>query len=82
MENKSKLKKCELCLIDATCLCYECMSYYCDNCFNLGHKNEERKSHKKQKIDYNVPIEVKCPEHKLVPLNLFCVDDKGNSINN
>ena len=55
------------------------MSYYCDNCFNLGHKNEERKSHKKQKIDYNVPIDVKCPEHKLVPLNLFCINDKSNS---
>ena len=77
MENHSKTKKCELCLIDATCLCYKCMSYYCDSCFNFFHKNEERKSHQKEKIDYYVPINVKCSEHKLVPMNLFCVDDKG-----
>lgn len=81
MEGKSKLKKCELCLSEATCLCYECMTYYCDSCFILVHKNEERKSHEKQKIDCFVPVEVKCPEHKLVPLNLFCVDDKSNLYN-
>ena len=54
------------------------MSYFCDSCFNLGHKNEERKSHKKQKTGNFIDYEVKCPEHKLVPLNLFCLDDKGN----
>ena len=78
MAKKSKLKKCELCLVEATCLCYECMSYFCDSCFNLGHKNEERKSHKKQKTGNFINYEVKWPEHKLVPLNLFCLDDKGN----
>lgn len=79
MEIKSKLKKCEICLTDANCLCYKCMSYYCHSCYNFVHKNEERKSHKKEKIDYLVPLDVKCPEHKLIPLNLFCVDDKGIS---
>ena len=54
------------------------MSYYCDNCFKISHNNEKRKSHKKEKIDYYVPIDIKCPEHGLVPMNLFCLDDKGN----
>ena len=79
MEITSKIKKCELCLIEATCLCYKCMTYYCDSCYNLVHKNEERKYHIKEKIDYFVPLDLKCQEHKLIPLNLFCVDDKSIS---
>ena len=78
MDTKSHIKKCEVCLEDATCLCYKCMSYYCDNCFKTSHNNDKRKSHKKEKIDYYVPIDIKCPEHGLVPMNLFCLDDKGN----
>jgi hypothetical protein len=54
------------------------MSYYCDACFKSSHNNEKRSSHKKETIDYNVPMDVKCPEHNLIPMNLFCVDDKGN----
>ena len=27
-----KLKKSEVCLIDATCLCFQCMTYFCDSC--------------------------------------------------
>ena len=76
----SKIKECEFCLNDATCLCYKCMSYFCDSCFNIAHKNEKRKSHKKEKIDYFIPMDMKCPEHKLIPLNLFCIVEKGNSI--
>ena len=78
MEVKSKIKKCEICLIDATCLCYKCLQYFCDSCFNLVHKNEERKSHKKEKIDHNISMDMKCPVHNLNPLNLFCVNEKGN----
>ena len=78
MEVKSKIKKCEICLIDATCLCYKCLQYFCDSCFNLQHKNEERKFHKKEKIDYNISMDMKCPVHSLNPLNLFCVNEKGN----
>ena len=75
------LKKCEFCKKDATCLCFQCMTYFCDNCFKLAHGNEEFKSHKKDIIDYNVPIDLKCPEHKLYPLGLFCTNDKGNIFN-
>ena len=77
MEFKPKIKKCEVCLLNATCLCYKCMSYFCDNCYNYFHKIEERKSHTKEKIDYFIPIDIKCPEHNLIPMNLFCLDEKG-----
>ena len=76
-----KLKKCEVCKIDATCLCFQCMSYFCDSCFKLSHNNEEFKPHKKEKIDYFVPIDLKCPEHKLYPMKLFCTNEKGNLYN-
>ena len=78
MKENSNIVKCEICLKDATCLCYKCMSYFCDNCFNFVHKIEERKTHKKEKIDYFVPVDIKCPEYNLVPMNLFCLDEKGN----
>ena len=79
MEKKeNNISKCEICLTDATCACYKCMSYFCDSCFKLSHKNEERKSHNKEKIDYFVPINLKCPEHNLYPIGLFCLNDKGN----
>ena len=73
-----KIKKCESCQIDATCLCYQCMSYLCDSCFKITHNNELKKSHKKDKIDYFAPIDIKCPLHKLYPNGLFCVNDKDN----
>ena len=76
---EGKIKQCETCLERATSLCYQCMAYYCDSCYNLAHKNETRKSHLKEKIDYYIPMDVKCPEHKLNVINLFCVDEKGNS---
>ena len=76
-----KLKKCEVCKNDATCLCFECMSYFCDSCFKLSHNNEEYKSNKKDKYDYYAPIDLKCQKHKLYPNGLFCVNEKGNSIN-
>ena len=53
------------------------MNYYCDSCFKIAHSKEETQSHKKEKIDYYVPIDLKCPEHNLIPMNLFCVDEKG-----
>ena len=71
-------KKCETCKIEAICICYECMSYFCDACFKLTHEDEEYKSHKKDKIDYYIPIDTKCQEHKLHPMVLFCVNEKSN----
>ena len=80
MEGKPNIKKCEICMLDATCLCFQCMSYFCDSCFKSAHGHENRKAHKKEKIDYFVPIDTKCPEHPDVALNLFCLEEKGNYI--
>ncbi len=77
MENAFTLKKCEICFKEATCVCFKCMSYFCDSCYNLVHQIEQRKTNKKDKIDLFIPIEVKCPEHNLVPMNLFCLDEQG-----
>ena len=74
---ESKLKKCEICQIDSTCLCFKCMSYFCDICFKSAHSNEERKYHKKDKIDNFAPIDIKCKSHKLYPMDLYCVNEKG-----
>ena len=72
-----KIKKCEICKKEATWLCFKCMSYFCDSCFKLAHDDEDYKSHKKDKIDLYVPVELKCPQHKLHPMVLFCINEKG-----
>ena len=77
MEDKTFIKKCEICLVDATCLCFKCMSYYCDSCFKIIHDKQLKSQHKKVVIDPYVPIDLKCPEHPKIANNLFCADDKG-----
>ena len=77
MEVKQELKKCEFCKGGANSLCYQCMSYFCDSCYKIAHSKEETKSHKKEKIDYFCTIDLKCPEHHLYPMGLFCIDEKG-----
>ena len=79
-KNKSIIKKCEICEIEATSICLKCMSYYCDDCFKYVHEKETKAQHKKEKIDYFIPIDTKCPEHPTVPINLFCLDEKGKNI--
>ena len=78
MDKKSKLiKECETCESNATCLCFECNEYFCDSCFKMTHDKNKKSNHKKEKIDIYVPIELKCQDHKNIPLNLFCIDEKG-----
>ena len=82
MENKSKLiKVCETCGINSTCLCFICNEYFCDSCFKMNHDKQMKINHKKEKIDLYVPIDLKCQAHPNIPLNLFCVDEKGKSNN-
>ena len=78
MEVKSNIKKCDICKGEASSLCFKCMNYYCDSCFKISHSKEETQLHKKEKMDLYAPIDVRCPEHNLIPMNLFCVDDRGN----
>ena len=79
--NNKNFKECEICKIDATSLCLECISYFCDECYKYVHSKKENIGHKKMKIDYFVPIDVKCLQHPKIINNLFCIDDKGKYIN-
>ena len=76
--NQKNYKQCDMCKVkEAKSLCPQCFCYYCDNCFKCVHDEKENSDHKKEKIDYFVPIDTHCPEHKRNPLNLFCLDEKG-----
>ena len=77
-QQKEKFKNCEICESQATVFCLECpIFYYCDSCYKFVHDKKVKNKHKKEKIDLFVPVEAKCPEHKNVPFNLFCIDEKG-----
>ena len=75
--NHKNYKQCEFCKIEATSLCLECYSYFCDKCFKFIHDMNLNKNHKKDKIDYFVPIDTKCPDHPKIPVNLFCCNENG-----
>ena len=79
MEKKQKnYKLCDICKdVEATSLCPQCFCYYCDKCFKFVYESNNNKSHKKETIDYNVPIDTRCPDHDTIPINLFCIDEKG-----
>ena len=47
--NKKNFKQCEICEIDATNLCLECISYYCDACYKYVHEKKGKKIIKKKK---------------------------------
>ena len=79
MENSQNNNKlCEVCQIPATNLCFECFLYLCDSCYKIIHNKLQNNKHQKEKIDYFVPIDTKCQEHPKNPINLFCIDEKGN----
>ena len=78
-QNQKNFKQCDMCKDkEASSLCPQCFSYYCDTCYKSVHENTKNSKHKKEKIDYNVPIDTRCPEHNTIPINLFCIDEKGN----
>jgi len=51
--------------------------YLCDSCYKIVHEKVVENNHKKEKIDYFLPVDTKCPSHPKIPINLFCIDDKG-----
>ena len=79
-EKQNYYKVCDLCKLQATFFCMDCLNinYFCDSCYKFVHDKKENSNHKKEKIDYYIPIDTKCPNHPNVPLNLFCIDEKGN----
>ena len=80
MEIKQKnFKYCDMCKVnEANSLCPQCFCYFCEICYKAVHGMKENSWHKKEKVDYNVPIDTRCPEHSGNNINLFCVDEKGN----
>ena len=83
-EKENNYKCCDICKSQATFLCPFCLGgaghYYCDSCDKFIHDKKENINHKKEKIDYYFPINLRCNTHQNVPLNLFCLDEKGNII--
>ena len=77
--NNKSFKQCDICKDkEAKSLCPQCFSYYCEGCFKQVHENTKNSKHKKEAIDYYVPIDTRCPDHERIPINLFCIDEKGN----
>ena len=74
---KANFKKCEICEEEAKNLCFQCNMYLCEACFKFIHDKKSKSQHKKEKIDYFVSFDIKCPTHPEDRINLFCVDDKG-----
>ena len=80
-ENNSN-KLCDICGNIPTSLCFNCNMYLCDSCFKFIHDKKINQNHKKEKIDYFVPIDLKCPDHPKDRISLFCIDEKGKFIIN
>ena len=75
--NQKNFKQCDICKdTEATSLCPQCFSYYCDGCFKQVHDRKKNSDHKKEKIDFFVPIDTRCPDHEGNNINLFCIDEK------
>ena len=78
MEVQKNIKLCEICKVnDATTLCLDCHSYFCEACFKYVHDFKKNSNHSKEKIDLFVPIDTMCPDHERIAMNLFCIDEKG-----
>ena len=79
MEVQKNIKQCEICKDrEAITLCLDCHSYLCEICYKCVHDIKKNSTHKKEKIDLFVPIDTTCPDHERSPMNLFCIDEKGN----
>ena len=76
-EINNKDKKCELYKEKATNLCYDCFLYLCDSCYLYIHEKNANFFHKKEWIDPFISIDIKCPEHPTIPMNLFCSKEKS-----
>ena len=78
--NQDKKKLCEICDSNATNICLKCFAYFCESCYKTIHTKRRNNEHRKDKIDYLVPIETKCLEHPKYPKEIFCKDEKSNYI--
>ena len=77
--NQKNFKLCEICKDEeAAALCLDCYFYFCESCYKCVHDKKKNSNHRKEKIDLFVPINTSCPDHERIPMNLFCIDEKGN----
>ena len=75
---KGSNKNCEMCELNATCLCFECNFYFCDKCYKLVHDlRKNNQEHKKELINPFISFDLKCRIHKDQKNSLFCLNDKG-----
>jgi len=75
-KSKNKIKECDICGTNATCLCFKCILYFCDSCYKLIHDKQKNANHKKELLDPYMPIDLKCPDHPIIPITLFCLNEK------
>ncbi len=75
-------KKCEVCKDNATSLCFQCYIYLFDSCFKFIHDKPAGNHHKKEKIHYFVPIDIKCPKHPKERMNYIVLMIKVNKYYN
>ena len=76
-ENKKETKLCEICGKLASNICWECLSYFCDSCSKFVHNNKLNELHNLENINPYILIDTKCKNHPKIPLNLFCLNEKG-----
>ena len=77
---KERNKKCEICELEATCLCFKCNNYLCEKCYKMVHDLKKSQGHKKELIDPLIYYDLKCPLHNTQQNTLFCLDDKSKII--
>ena len=81
MDNSQRnIKLCEMCRETASCICFKCFLYFCDSCFKIVHDSQNNKGHRKEEIDYFIPVDTKCPLHPQDRINLYCIDEGGKYI--
>ena len=44
---------------------------------NLFMKKKINSQHKIEKVDYFAQMETKCKKHKIIPITLFCLNEKS-----
>ena len=77
---KERNKKCDICELEATCLCFKCNNYLCEKCYKIIHDLKKSQGHKKELIDPLIYYDLKCPLHNTQQNTLFCLDDKSKII--
>ncbi len=60
--------------------CFKCVVYLCDSSDKTIHNMLLNKQHKKGKIAFFVPMDIKCTENPNVRISLFCINEKGKII--